>query len=72
MTDTNNPAQLDEVHESDYEIESMPDETTTTDKSYSQGQLVLRRFVRRPRPDNSWACHCSTYLRGAASLWYTT
>ena len=46
MTDTNNPAQLDEVHEADYEIESMPDETTTTDKSYSQGQLVLRRFVR--------------------------
>ena len=46
MTDTNSPAQLDEVHETSYEIESMPDETTTTDKSYSQGQLVLRRFVR--------------------------
>lgn len=46
MTDPNNPAQLDDVHESDYESESMPDETTTTDKSYSQGQLVLRRFVR--------------------------
>ena len=46
MTDTNNAAQLDEVHEADYEIESMPDETTTTDKSYSQGQLVLRRFLR--------------------------
>ncbi|MHA6524239.1 ABC transporter permease [Tessaracoccus sp. G1721] len=46
MTDTNNPAQLDEVHETDYELESMPDETSTTDKSYSQGRLVLRRFLR--------------------------
>ncbi len=46
MTNTNDPAELDEVHEADYEIESMPDETSTTDKSYSQGQLVLRRFFR--------------------------
>ncbi|AQX15221.1 ABC transporter permease [Tessaracoccus lapidicaptus] len=46
MTEPNNPAQLDQVHEAEYEIESMPDEVTTTDKSYSQGRLVLRRFLR--------------------------
>ena len=46
MTEPNNPAQLDQVHEADYELESMPDEVTTTDKSYSQGRLVLRRFLR--------------------------
>lgn len=46
MTEPNNPAQLDQVQEADYELESMPDEVTTTDKSYSQGRLVLRRFLR--------------------------
>jgi len=46
MTEPNNPAQLDQVHEADYELESMPNEVTTTDKSYSQGRLVLRRFLR--------------------------
>lgn len=46
MTEPNNPAQLDQVHEAEYEIEGMPDEVTTTDKSYSQGRLVLRRFLR--------------------------
>lgn len=46
MTDPNAPARLTAVHEAQYELETLPDENTTTDKSYSQGRLVLRRFLR--------------------------
>ena len=44
MTDNTNPTQPVQPEADQYSVEDVIDQTT--DKSYSQGQLVLRRFLR--------------------------